>query len=169
MELCVEELTEKKAPTICLNMIVKNESQNLAACLQSVREAVDEIIVIDTGSTDNTRDIAQSAGARVFDFTWCDDFSAARNESIRHARGRYILWLDADDRLDPVEVQKLKQFKASLPDKQDRAYYLVVKSEAAQVSGDLYFYQLRIFPNIFLYFFESLWLGLYSTYFDSVG
>ncbi|MCD4813443.1 tetratricopeptide repeat protein [bacterium] len=135
-------------PLLSLCMIVKNESQNLAGCLQSVQDAVDEIIVVDTGSTDDTRTIAKNAGARVFDFTWCDDFSAARNESIRHARGRYILWLDADDRVNPAEIQKLKQLKTSLPQRQDHAYYLVVHSEAARMSGDLTFYQLRLFPNI---------------------
>jgi glycosyltransferase involved in cell wall biosynthesis len=80
-------------------MIVRNEQELLHDCLQSVCDIVDEIIVVDTGSGDRTREIARSFGASVFDFAWCDDFAAARNESVRHARGKWILQLDADERL----------------------------------------------------------------------
>jgi O-antigen biosynthesis protein len=61
---------------------------------------VDEIIVVDTGSSDRTKEIAAEHGARVFDFPWCDNFAAARNEAIRHASGQWIFWLDADEYLD---------------------------------------------------------------------
>lgn len=81
-------------------MIVRNEEQTLGPCLASVRDLADEIVIVDTGSTDRTRELARAAGARVFDFPWVDDFAAARNESLRHATGSWILWLDADDRLD---------------------------------------------------------------------
>ncbi|HQT92131.1 MAG TPA: glycosyltransferase, partial [Candidatus Kryptobacter bacterium] len=66
---------------LSLSMIVKNEERFLRGCLESVSRLVDEIIIVDTGSTDSTREIADSFGARVFEFPWCDDFSAARNES----------------------------------------------------------------------------------------
>jgi glycosyltransferase involved in cell wall biosynthesis len=72
-----------------------------------VRELVDEIIVVDTGSTDRTKEIALQLGARVFDFKWVDSFAAARNESLRRATGEWIFWLDADDRLDEANRQKL--------------------------------------------------------------
>ena len=88
-------------------MIVRDEERVLGACLESVSPWVDEIIVVDTGSTDRTVEIAQKAGAKVFDFPWRDDFSAARNESIRHATGDWIFWMDADDTIPPESGQKL--------------------------------------------------------------
>jgi glycosyltransferase involved in cell wall biosynthesis/predicted Zn-dependent protease len=101
---------------VSLCLIVKNEEANLPACLESARGLCDEIVVVDTGSTDRTKEIAVSFGARVFDFPWCDDFSAARNESLRHATGDWIFWLDADDRLDEPNRQKLRKLFESLPD-----------------------------------------------------
>jgi tetratricopeptide (TPR) repeat protein len=95
-------------------MIVRNEERNLAQCLEPVRSIVDEIVIVDTGSTDRTRELARSLGAEVFAFPWTDDFSAARNESLRHATGDYILWLDADDRLTPDDADKLRHLCQSL-------------------------------------------------------
>ncbi|HEV3262680.1 MAG TPA: glycosyltransferase, partial [Gemmataceae bacterium] len=97
-------------------MIVKNEEANLPICLRSAADLVDEVIVVDTGSTDRTRDIARQFGARVYDFPWVDSFAAARNESLRHATGAWIFWLDADDRLDDENRRKLAALFASLPD-----------------------------------------------------
>lgn len=82
---------------LSLCMIVRNEAERLPRCLASVRDLVDEMIVVDTGSTDTTIDIAQRAGAQVLSFTWCDDFSAARNASLAAATGDWILVLDADE------------------------------------------------------------------------
>ena len=93
---------------VSLCMIVRNEAQNLAACLEPVRPMVSEIIVVDTGSTDGTQQIAMDLGAKVIDFPWIEDFAAARNESLRHATGDYVLWLDADDRLDAANAAKLQ-------------------------------------------------------------
>ena len=75
---------------------------------------VNEIVVVDTGSTDQTKSIAARFGARVFDFPWVDSFSAARNESLRHATGDWIFWMDADDRLDADNRAKLKALLAGL-------------------------------------------------------
>jgi tetratricopeptide (TPR) repeat protein len=75
---------------------------------------VDEIVVVDTGSTDRTRDIAQRFGARVFDFPWVDDFAAARNESLLHATGDWIFWLDADERIDAPNHTKMQRLFAEL-------------------------------------------------------
>ena len=72
--------------------------------------------MVDTGSTDRTKEIAAGFGARVFDFAWVDSFAAARNESLRHATGEWIFWLDADDRLDDDNRQRLKGLFAGLPD-----------------------------------------------------
>src|SRR5262249_14796822 len=85
---------------VSLSMIVKNEEHNLPDCLQSIADLVDEIVIADTGSTDRTKEIAAAFGAKVIDFPWVDSFAAARNESLRHTTGDYVLWLDADDRLD---------------------------------------------------------------------
>ena len=101
---------------ISLTMIVKNESATLGRCLASVRDLVDEIIVVDTGSSDNTKEIAQQHGARVFDLPWPDSFAAARNASLRHASGQWILWLDADEFLDETNRAKCRQLFAGLGD-----------------------------------------------------
>jgi tetratricopeptide (TPR) repeat protein len=86
---------------ISLCLIAKDEEQMLPGCLASVEGAVDEIVLVDTGSTDRTREIARAAGARVFEQPWRGDFSAPRNEAARHATGDWILVLDADERLAP--------------------------------------------------------------------
>ncbi len=100
---------------LSLCMIVKNEEQYLEGCLRSVAGVVDEIIVVDTGSDDRTIEIAEAAGAKVFHFTWIGDFSAARNFSLEKASGRWILYLDADERLTedsrPI-LKKLVSLKA---------------------------------------------------------
>ena len=85
----------RRSLSIC--MIVKNEELNLAKCLMSVKPVADEIIVVDTGSTDKTKAIASALGAKVFDFTWTNDFSEARNYSLSKASGDWILVLDADE------------------------------------------------------------------------
>lgn len=82
---------------LSLAMIVKNEEANLPRCLNSVKDYVDEIVIADTGSTDKTKEIAASFGAKVYDFQWCNDFSKARNFSIEQTTGDYILVLDADN------------------------------------------------------------------------
>jgi len=82
-------------------MIARDEEAMLGACLASARAGVTDMVVVDTGSRDRTKQVAADAGARVFDFAWCDDFAAARNEALRHARGAWVLILDADERLAP--------------------------------------------------------------------
>lgn len=100
----------KPSATISLCMIVKDEEKHLPHCLRSVQSLVDEVVVVDTGSTDGTVEVAGNAGAKVFHFEWTGDFSAARNESLRHASGDWVLWLDADERLsldDPHYLRRL--------------------------------------------------------------
>ncbi|MFO0982194.1 MAG: glycosyltransferase [Planctomycetota bacterium] len=86
---------------VSLCMIVKNEEEMLERCLRSVGDAVQEIVIVDTGSTDRTVEIARRHHARVASFAWCDDFAAARNASLALARGRFVLVLDADEELTP--------------------------------------------------------------------
>ncbi|MBI2658838.1 glycosyltransferase [Candidatus Woesearchaeota archaeon] len=104
--------------TISLCMIAKNEEKFLEQCLNSVKDVVDEIVVVDTGSTDNTKNIANKFGAKIFDFKWVDDFSAARNESIKHASKDWILVLDADE---VIEKQDLGKIKNTIDDAKDIA------------------------------------------------
>lgn len=93
---------------LSLCMIVRDSATTLSACLESVRHYVDEMVVVDTGSHDETVAIAQNCGARVFHFPWCDSFAAARNESFRHARGDWIFWLDSDDTIPARCGQELR-------------------------------------------------------------
>jgi tetratricopeptide (TPR) repeat protein len=100
-------------PKISLCTIVKDEEALLHRCLASVRGVVDEIVVVDTGSTDRTTDIARQFGAAVYHYPWQDDFAAARNESLRHAQGDWILVLDADETLLPACIADLRAAVAS--------------------------------------------------------
>jgi glycosyltransferase involved in cell wall biosynthesis len=96
-------------PKVSLTMIVKDEQGNLPHCLGSVAGLFDEIVVVDTGSTDRTREIAREFGARVFDFVWVDDFAEARNAALARATGDYAFWLDADDVIDPPQRARLER------------------------------------------------------------
>ena len=97
----------KPRPFLSVCLIVKNEEDNLTECLQSIDGVANELIVVDTGSQDRTKEIAKKFGANVFDFPWVDSFAAARNECLRHATGEWIFWLDADDRLDAENRERL--------------------------------------------------------------
>ncbi|MDF2715540.1 MAG: glycosyltransferase [Paenibacillus sp.] len=100
--------------TISLCMIVKNEEHTLDRCLSSVADAVDEIIILDTGSTDRTKEVAGRWTSNVIDFEWNDHFAAARDASFAEATMDYILWLDADDVLLSEDNEKLCKLKQSL-------------------------------------------------------
>lgn len=100
--------------TISLCMIVKNEEEVLARCLASVANVVDEIIIVDTGSTDETKNIAARFTDQIYDFKWVDDFSKARNFAFSKATKQYQMWLDADDIIEPAEVEKLRLLKQTL-------------------------------------------------------
>jgi len=94
---------------ISLCMIVRNEAENLSRCLESVRSLTDELVVLDTGSTDDTVAIAQSYGATVAHFPWNDNFADARNEALRHVTGDWVLVLDADETLAEEAVPLIQQ------------------------------------------------------------
>jgi tetratricopeptide (TPR) repeat protein len=106
---------------ISLCMIVKDEEADLAACLASVQNLISEIVIVDTGSRDRTKEIASSFKAKLIDYTWNDDFSAARNISLAVAECEWILVLDADERLDRSDFPKIKKMLEC----KDRAYKLV--------------------------------------------
>ena len=99
---------------LSLAMIVKNEERTLARLLHCAATFCDELVVVDTGSTDGTVSIAQAAGAKVGHFTWCDDFSAARNFSFAQTSGDWIVWLDADDWVNPEAQAAIRRLKATV-------------------------------------------------------
>ncbi|MBI5606846.1 MAG: FkbM family methyltransferase, partial [Deltaproteobacteria bacterium] len=99
---------KKGTGTLSICMIVKNEATYMARCLASLKPVADEIIVVDTGSTDQTKEIATAFGAQVFDFPWTNDFSEARNISLEKAQGDWILVHDADEVLSLLDYEKFK-------------------------------------------------------------
>jgi tetratricopeptide (TPR) repeat protein len=127
-------------------MIVRDEEENLKACLASAADVCTDVVVVDTGSKDATREEARRAGARVFEFPWCDDFSRARNESIRHAQGKWIFWLDADERLDEPNRAELRRLLASMGD-EPAAYLMTQSSPGADGAPTRELLQARLFPN----------------------
>ena len=116
-------------------MIVKNEEKYLEQCLDSVKDLADEIIIVDTGSTDKTKDIAKKFNAKIFDFKWTDDFSAARNESLNQATKDWILVLDADEILDTEAVKIIKN--ELIKNKENDAYLFIQKNytDNTKISG----------------------------------
>src|SRR5437763_5569103 len=104
-------------PHVSLCMIVKNEAANLPDCVGPVAPLVHEVVLADTGSTDDTRAVGERLGARVIDFPWVQSFAAARNASIQAATGDWIFWLDGDERLDADNLARLQALIAGLSDK----------------------------------------------------
>lgn len=136
--------TENNRISLC--MIVRNEEANLGRCLASVDGIVDEIVVVDTGSTDGTKEVARRFGSRVFDFPWRDDFAAARNFGLAQATGEWILVLDADEYLAESGAAMLAEL-TSWPGAAD-VYLLPIKSLMAPELGEwLTSLVLRLFRN----------------------
>lgn len=129
---CRKSMKQDEGITISLCMIVKNEEDVLERCLQSVNEAVDEIVIVDTGSTDRTKEIAAKFTDKIYDFKWIDDFAAARNYAFSLATQEYILWLDADDYLAEEDQKLLLELKKNLDPDIDSVtmhYYLSFDEE----------------------------------------
>jgi len=105
----VSESAAKKESSLSVCMIIKNEAAHLAKCLKSVVPVADEVIVVDTGSTDHSKDIAAIFGAKVFDFEWVDDFAKAKNFAVSKASGEWILSLDADEVISPLDYDALRK------------------------------------------------------------
>jgi glycosyltransferase involved in cell wall biosynthesis len=130
-------------------MIVKNEEKVLRRCLASVRDLVDEMIIVDTGSTDSTKAIAYEFTSNVYDFEWVNDFSAAKNEAIRKAKGKWILVLDADEYVQPEGKEELKRFLSGLDPKQPIGFLLPIVNfvGAREDNKTMESYAARLFPN----------------------
>ena len=129
-------------PLLSVIMIVKNEEQELSHCLECVKGLADEILIVDTGSTDNTVAIARACGAKVISDPWQDDFSRARNRSIEEASGQWLLWLDADDRLADIEHGKIRRLLHG-----DPAAYLFIIENLYEGRKAQEFRQVRLFPK----------------------
>ena len=100
--------------TLSVCLIVKNEEKVIARCLDCVSQFADEIVVVDTGSVDNTISIARGFTDKVYEYKWCDDFSKARNFSFLQATSDYIMWIDSDDIVMEEDIQKIKRLKKHL-------------------------------------------------------
>jgi glycosyltransferase involved in cell wall biosynthesis len=131
-------------PRLTLSMIVKNEEKYLRECLESVKELADEIVIVDTGSTDNTLAIAQEFGANVFSFEWVNDFAAARNYALSKSTGDWILYLDADERLDSKSINEVRNI---LEKKTKFGFYCTVQNIDTDESRDNSFRYIRYFIN----------------------
>lgn len=141
-----ETATPGRRYRVSLTMIVRNEAANLPDCLASVAGVFDEIVVVDTGSTDGTAEIARSFGARVFDFVWVDDFAAARNAALARATGDYAFWLDADDRVEPAQRDRLRTLLDGLRSV-DSAYVVRCACDADSTGGGATVVDhIRLFP-----------------------
>jgi glycosyltransferase involved in cell wall biosynthesis/predicted Zn-dependent protease len=134
-------------PRISLCMIVRNEETNIADCIGPIASLMHEIIVVDTGSTDGTREIAVGFGARIVEFPWIDDFAAARNEGLRRATGDWIFWMDADDRLDVENLRRLRTLFSNLAD--ENACYVMqcLCATAGEGESPYMVEHLRLFRN----------------------
>lgn len=108
---------------ISLCMIVKNEEKYLAKCLNSVKDIVDEIVIVDTGSKDKTVKIAETFGAKIYYFQWTNNFSEARNESLKYATKDWILIMDADDEFCIEDKDKFKELINNLSDENSLYYF----------------------------------------------
>lgn len=142
--------------TVSLCMIVKNEENVLARCLDSVADLADEIVIVDTGSTDATREIASRYTDRIYDFAWIDDFSAARNFAFSKANMDYIYSADADEVLDEANREAFRRLKETLLPEIDivQMYY------ANQLAyGTIYNFDRELRPKLFRRLRTFQWTG----------
>ncbi len=140
---------------LSLCMIVKNEEDTLCRVLSTASIIADEIIIVDTGSTDGTKKAALSFTDKVYDFQWCDDFSAARNYAISKATGDYYMWLDADDVIPAPAAKKLRAALTRLDPDIDMIMlpYVIEVDEAGNPTFS--YYRERIMRNRPDYFFQG--------------
>jgi glycosyltransferase involved in cell wall biosynthesis len=138
--------------TACL--IVKNEAANLALTLPSLSAGVDELIVVDTGSTDETVQVAERFGAKVFHFPWIGDFAAARNESLKHATGDWIIWVDGDEFIKPEGWARLRTALANSPAETDAYFLPIGEADYGQTNEGNYYFRIKVFRNGRGYHFE---------------
>lgn len=129
----------KKNITLSLCMIVKDEEKTLGRCLKSVITFIDEIIIVDTGSIDRTKEIAAKFNSKIFDFKWENDFAKARNFAFEKATKEYVLWLDGDDFIDRENIQKIEDLIRNFDRSLDfvSGKYILGRDESGKVSYSL--------------------------------
>ena len=130
---------------ISVCMIVKNEEKVLARCLKCVKKFADEIIIVDTGSTDNTIKIAKKFTDKVYNFKWQDDFAKARNYSLQFASCEYIMWIDADDIITNSNIKKILELKKNLTAETYMLKYQINFDKNRRVTFE--YYRERIIKN----------------------
>ena len=128
------------SPKISACMIVKNEEEFLPNCLNSIKDVADEIIIVDTGSSDNTVTIAKEFKAKVYHHPWNDSFSEARNHCLSHASGDWILQIDADEELEQADIPKLR-----LAIRDNRYNGIIIAVQSIIKDGLHTFYHPRVF------------------------
>ncbi len=145
---------KKRNPKISACMIVRNEENFLPRCLHSIRDYVDEIVIVDTGSTDRTVRIAESFGARVYHHPWEDHFSKHRNQSLGYAKGDWILYIDADEEMIKGSGETLRRGVCEAPEKID-AIAVVMECVFDQGKSRAYNNAIRVFRNRKEIFFKG--------------
>ncbi|WP_042352561.1 tetratricopeptide repeat-containing glycosyltransferase family 2 protein [Bacillus massiliigorillae] len=151
--------------SISLCMIVKNEEKVIARCLESVAPLVDEIIIVDTGSSDRTKEIVKKFTDQIYDFEWEDDFAKARNFAFSKASKEYTLWLDADDVILEPDQEKFKELKKTLDSSVDSVQmkYVLLKDEHGAIISSLNRNRLLKTSNKFK------WIGAVHEYVEVGG
>ncbi len=145
--LHLDEPSQNQLPRLSVCLIVKNEERFLGKCLESVKSAAYQIVVVDTGSTDRTVEIAQEFGAEIYHFTWNDNFSDARNAALEHATGDWILMVDADEELSAESIPLLQQ---ELLNPQAIAYRVAITDKNREEEGGTFVPRLyRNAPGLF--------------------
>tara|TARA_B100001093_G_scaffold486484_1_gene521851 strand:+ start:2168 stop:3562 length:1395 start_codon:yes stop_codon:yes gene_type:complete len=134
-------------PLLSLAMMVKNEEDFLEDALKSAQPVCDELIVVDTGSTDRTVEIAQDLGATVSHFPWINDFSAARNETLKRANGQWVAILDADERFVGPRPASIRPYLKPGPSFPFQAFMLDVTNTRLDGSPISSFFSVRVFPR----------------------
>ena len=127
-------------------MIVRDSAKTLRECLEGITPWVDELVVVDTGSLDDTVSIAQEFRAKVHYFRWCDDFSAARNVSIEHASGDWLFWMDSDDTIDAASGERLRKLALG-PHRADVLAYVAQVVCPGDDGGETVVDHVKLFRN----------------------
>lgn len=151
--------------TVSLAMIVRNEEDTLHRCLSTVRDLVDDVVVVDTGSSDATVAVARQFGARIFEETWTDDFARARNIAFGHVGSDYIFWLDADDVLLEEDRQRFTVLREHL-DAQATGYTMVYDYARDAAGASLLRFRL---PRIVRRSAGFRWVGRVHEYLEGPG
>ncbi len=128
-------------------LIVRDNESTIRPCLETLAPWVDEVVVVDTGSTDRTPDICEELGARVYHWPWCDDFAAARNESLKYARGEWIFWMDSDDTLPKECGQHLQELALGAHKDNTLGYVLQVHCPGQEPTDVTVVDHIKLFRN----------------------